>query len=133
MATVTPTLTLSSSDLLSDALSISTTTSITASHTSGLARAAITSTAKGTASGQVTIATAGEFTSPNYLFIKNTAAYHATNNIITLYDDTNSDVEIAYIPGGSFAFLPVFSGNTLKAFASTSGTVVEWMIVGTNA
>tara|TARA_R110002167_G_scaffold252541_1_gene458872 strand:+ start:302 stop:703 length:402 start_codon:yes stop_codon:yes gene_type:complete len=133
MATVTPTLTLSSSDLLSDALSISTTTSITASHTSGLARAAITSTAKGTASGQVTIATAGEFTSPNYLFIKNTAAYHATNNIITLFDDTNSDVEIAYIPGGSFAFLPVFSGNTLKAFASTSGTVVEWMIVGTNA
>jgi hypothetical protein len=133
MATVTPTLTLSSSDLLSDALSISTTTSITASHTSGLARAAITSTAKGTASGQVTIATSGEFTSPNYLFIKNTAAYHATNNIITLFDDTNSDVEIAYIPGGSFAFLPVFSGNTLKAFASTSGTVVEWMIVGTNA
>lgn len=133
MATVTPTLTLSSSDLLSDALSISTTTSITASHTSGLARAAITSTAKGTASGQVTIATAGEFTSPNYLFIKNTAAYHATNNIITLFDDTNSDVEIAYIPGGSFAFLPVLSGNTLKAFASTSGTVVEWMIVGTNA
>ena len=133
MATVTPTLTLSSSDLLSDALSISTTTSITASHTSGLARAAITSTSKGTASGQVTIATAGEFTSPNYLFIKNTAAYHATNNIITLFDDTNSDVEIAYIPGGSFAFLPVFSGNTLKAFASTSGTVVEWMIVGTNA
>ena len=133
MATVTPTLTLSSSDLLSDALSISTTTSITASHTSGLARAAITSTAKGTTSGQVTIATAGEFTSPNYLFIKNTAAYHATNNIITLFDDTNSDVEIAYIPGGSFAFIPVFSGNTLKAFASTSGTVVEWMIVGTNA
>ena len=133
MATVTPTLTLSSSDLLSDALSISTTTSITASHTSGLARAAITSTSKGTASGQVTIATAGEFTSPNYLFIKNTAAYHATNNIITLFDDTNSDVEIAYIPGGSFAFIPVFSGNTLKAFASTSGTVVEWMIVGTNA
>ena len=133
MATVTPTLTLSSSDLLSDALSISTTTSITASHTSGLARAAITSTAKGTASGQVTIATAGDFTSPNYLFIKNTAAYHATNNIITLFDDTNSDVEIAYIPGGSFAFLPVFSGNTLKAFASTSGTVVEWMIFGTNA
>ena len=90
MATVTPTLTLSSSDLLSDALSISTTTSITASHTSGLARAAITSTAKGTASGQVTIATAGEFTSPNYLFIKNTAAYHATNNIITLFDDANA-------------------------------------------
>jgi len=133
MATVTPTLTLSSSDLLSDALSISTTTSITASHTSGLARAAITSTAKGTASGQVTIATAGEFTSPNYLFIKNTAVHHATNNIITLFDDTNSDVEIAYLPGGTFAFLPVFSGNTLKAFASTSGTVVEWMIVGTNA
>ena len=90
MATVTPTLTLSSSDLLSDALSISTTTSITASHTSGLARAAITSTAKGTASGQVTIATSGEFTSPNYLFIKNTAAYHATNNIITLFDEARA-------------------------------------------
>ena len=133
MATVTPTLTLTSTDLLSDALSLTATCSITASHTSGLARAAITSTAKGTASGQVTIATAAEFTSPNYLYIKNTAAYHATNNIITVFDDTNSDVETIYIPGGQFAFVPVFSGNTLKAFASTSGTVVEWMIFGTNA
>ena len=133
MATVTPTLTLTSTDLLSDALSLTATCSITASHTSGLARAAITSTAKGTTDGQVTIATAGEFTSPNYLYIKNTATFHATDNIITVFDDTNSDVETIYIPGGQFAFVPIFSGNTLKAFASTSGTVVEWMVFGTNA
>ena len=57
MATLTPTLTLVSTDLLTAELSLSTNTSVTASHTTGLARAPITSTAVGTASGQVTLYT----------------------------------------------------------------------------
>ena len=53
MATVTAAITLSSAagDLLTDALSLSDSVSITASETTGLARAKLTSTAKGTASG----------------------------------------------------------------------------------
>ena len=62
MATITPTITLTSDagDLITDALSISTNTSITAPHTTGISRETVTSTAKGTASGQVTLYTADD-------------------------------------------------------------------------
>ena len=61
MATVTTKLTLTSANLLSHTLSIASSKSISADHTTGLARAPITSTAKGTASGQVTLYTADDY------------------------------------------------------------------------
>jgi len=132
MATVTQKLTLTSSDLLSQTLNISVSKSVTASHTTGLARKAITSTAKGTASGQVTLATSGEYTSPNYLFIKNTDT--TETDYVSVYADTSSDdPDLFYIPGGGFAIIPLTSGLTLKAYATTSGTIVEYMIFGTEA
>ena len=132
MATVTQKLTLTSSDLLSQTLNISVSKSVTASHTTGLARKAITSTAKGTASGQVTLATSGEYTSPNYIFIKNTDT--TETDYVSVYADTSSDdPDLLYIPGGGFAILPLTSGLTLKAYATTTGTVVEFMIFGTEA
>ena len=132
MATVTQKLTLTSSDLLSQTLNISVSKSVTASHTTGLARKAITSTAKGTASGQVTLATSGEFTSPNYIFIKNTDT--TETDYVSVYADTSSDdPDLFYIPGGGFAIIPLTSGLTLKAYATTSGTIVEYMIFGTEA
>ena len=132
MATVTQKLTLTSSDLLSQTLNISVSKSVTASHTTGLARKAITSTAKGTASGQVTLATSGEYTSPNYLFIKNTNTTETDS--VSVYADTSSDdPDLFYIPGGGFAIIPLTSGLTLKAYATTSGTIVEYMIFGTEA
>ncbi len=132
MATVTQKLTLTSSDLLSQTLNISVSKSVTASHTTGLARKAITSTAKGTASGQVTLATSGEYTSPNYLFIKNTDT--TETDYVSVYADTSSDdPDLLYIPGGGFAIVPLTSGLTLKAYATTTGTIVEFMIFGTEA
>tara|TARA_R100000734_G_C3314082_1_gene105587 strand:+ start:1021 stop:1419 length:399 start_codon:yes stop_codon:yes gene_type:complete len=132
MATVTQKLTLTSSDLLSQTLNISVSKSVTASHTTGLARKAITSTAKGTASGQVTLATSGEYTSPNYLFIKNTDT--TETDYVSVYADTSSDdPDILYIPGGGFAIIPLTSALTLKAYATTTGTIVEFMIFGTEA
>ena len=68
MATTTATLTLSSTDLLSDELALvtsctltKTTTSTGIEDTTGLNRKKITSTAKGTASGQITLYTADDF------------------------------------------------------------------------
>ena len=46
MATLTPTLTLTSTDLLTDSLSLSTTTTFDGSHTTGLSRANIKGTSK---------------------------------------------------------------------------------------
>ena len=62
MATVTGTLTLASTDLLSDAMSFSTQFTHTSTRNStGLAREQVKSTAKGTASGQVTLYTADDY------------------------------------------------------------------------
>ena len=132
MATVKGKITLTSTDLLTDSLEVVVTKSITATHTGGLARAAITSTAKATASGQVTLTTAGEFTSPNYLYVKNTDA--TDTDYITVFDDAASgDPDVMYLAGGDWAFLPIMNGQTFKCYAATSGTVVEWMQFGTNA
>jgi hypothetical protein len=53
MATVTTKLTITSANLLSQTLNITSTSSATATHTTGLARAAVTSTAQGRAGNSI--------------------------------------------------------------------------------
>jgi hypothetical protein len=127
MATLTPTITLSSTDLVTDSLSLSTSTSITASHTTGLARRPITSTAVGTASGQVTLYTGDDFAAIAYLYIKNTDA--TATDYIYVYKDGGTD-NLLKLAGGDWAFLPLIADDTLKAWATTSGTIIEFMVVG---
>ncbi len=132
MATVTSKLTLSSTDLLSQTLNLSVTNSITASGTTGLARNAITSIAKGTSSGQVTLNTAADFTAPAYLYVKNTDI--TSSDHVIVYDATTSGNPILLkLQGGEFAFMPLNNSIDLKAYAVTSGTVVEFMVFGTEA
>ena len=133
MATLNSTLTLASTDITSDTLSLTTTASFTCTHTSGIARKAITSTAIGTASGQVTLDTADEFGSPSIIYIKNTHAYHASNNWIYCYFSGDADGLPIQIAGGQFAYIPLTSDFTLKAYTSTSGTIVEFCVFGTLA
>ena len=131
MATVTAALTLTSSDLLTSSLSVSTSTSATATATSGLSRRPITSTAVGTVSGQVTLYTADDFAAISYVYVKNTDT--TTTDYIYIFDDTTSgDPQILKLAGGDWAFLPTVADKTLKAYASTSGTVIEWMVFGTD-
>ena len=80
MATTTATITINSTDLLTDELSLATTCTLTKTttatgieDTTGLNRKKITSTAKGTASGQITLYTADDFAAIPYLYIKNLA------------------------------------------------------------
>ena len=129
MATLKPTLTLESTDLLTAELSLSTNTSVTASHTTGLARAPIISTAVGTASGQVTLYTGDDYAAIAYLYIKNTDT--TATDYIYVYKDGGTD-NLLQLAGGDFAFLPLIADDTLKAWATTSGTIVEWMVVGTD-
>tara|TARA_R110000824_G_scaffold297376_1_gene485565 strand:+ start:257 stop:658 length:402 start_codon:yes stop_codon:yes gene_type:complete len=133
MATFTPTLTLSSTDVTSDELSFSVSHGVTVANTTGLQRKTITSTAIGTASGQVTVDTADTFASPNYIYIKNTAAYHASDGFIYGYWSGDADGMVLQIPGQHFAYMPTSGDFTLKLYTSTSGTVVEFMVVGTDA
>ena len=95
MATTTATLTINSTDLLTDELSLSTTCTLTQTgtntgveDTTGLNRKKVTSTAKGTASGQVTLYTADDFAAIPYLYIKNLDT--TAGNKIFVYDDTST-------------------------------------------
>ena len=117
------------------ALALSVSNSFTFTHTNGIARKKITSTAIGTASGQVTIDTADEYGSPSVIYIRNTAAYAAdgTGTIYCYFDGDGTDAHEIQIPGGMFAFIPSSSDISLKAYTATSGTIVEFMVLGTQA
>ena len=132
MATTIAQLTLTSSDLLSDTLELTTLASIVAPHTGGLSRSSVTSTAIGTPSGQVTVDTANTFASPNFIYVKNTADFHASNNVVYGYFNGQSGHSLQ-LHGGQFAYIPASGDFTLKFFTSTSGTVIEHMVIGTNA
>ena len=137
MATTTALITISSKDLLSDVLSLSTTSTLTKTttstgieHTTGLARKTITSTAKGTASGQVTLYTADDFAAIPYLYIRNSAT--TAGHKIYVYDDTTSGDPIQFqLDAGDWGFIPMHGDKTYKAYSpGGNDPIVEWMVLG---
>ena len=130
MATVTAAITLTSAvgDLLTDALSLSDSTTVTASHTTGLARKKITATAVHATA--VVLYTADDFAAGPILYIKNT---HGTaSEYIWVYEDTNDRV-ILKMGGGQWALMPLKGDTTMKAYApSGNDPVVEFMVFGTD-
>jgi len=133
MATVTGTLTLASTDLLSDAISFSTQFSHTSTrNATGIAREEVKSTAKGTASGQVTLYTADDYAAIAYLYVKNTSTT-AADKIYIYNDSTSGDPIWMQLAGGDFAFVPMHGDKTLKAYAPNgSDPTMEWMVFGTD-
>jgi hypothetical protein len=136
MATTTATLALSSVDLLSDELALSTTCTLTKTttatgveDTTGLNRKKITSTAKGTASGQVTLYTADDFAAIPYLYIKNLAT--TAGHRIYVYDDTTTGDPIQFqLDAGDWGFIPMHGDKTYSAYASNNPTSIEFMVIG---
>ena len=137
MATTTATITVSSTDLLTDELALTTTATLTQTgtatgitHTTGLARKKVTSTAKGTASGQVTLYTADDFAAIPYLYIKNTAT--TAGHKIYVYDDSTSGDPIQFqLDAGDFGFIPMHGDKTYKAYSPGGNDPdVEWMVMG---
>ena len=114
MATLKPTLSLSSTDATSDALSFSVTDSLTVTDPSvGLSRKTIT-----TADNQELVdeAESGIF----YFYAKNTDA----SNFVVL--QTTASVQYARLSPGEFCFFPVNDGNGLEARADTASCVLEY-------
>ena len=136
MATTTATITLSSVDLLTDELALTTTATLTQTgtatgieDTTGLARAKVISTAKGTASGQVTLYTADDFAAIPYLYIKNLDT--TAGNKIFIYDDTTSGDPLQFqLDAGDWGFIPMHGDKTYKAYATNSPTSIEFMVIG---
>ena len=137
MATTTATLILSSADLLSDELALTTTATLTQTgtatgieHTTGLSRKKVTSTAKDTASGQVTLYTADDFAAIPYLYIKNLAT--TAGHKIYVYDDGSTNDPIQFqLDAGDWAFIPMHGDKTYKAYSpGGNDPTVEFMVMG---
>ena len=81
----------------------------------------------------VKIADKNQFSDPAILYVKNTSNYHNSNNIVYLYYDNHGAENVLEIRGGQFAYMPLVTGNNVWAYTSTADTVVEYMVVGTEA
>ena len=130
MATTTAQLILTSTDLLSDSLSVSAISTLTnAGSSTGLTRKKVISTAKGTASGQVTLYTADDFAAIPYLYVKNLDT--TAGNKIFIYDDTTSGDPLQFqLDAGDWGFIPMHGDKTYKAYATTNPTSIEFMVLG---
>ena len=131
MATTTATITLSSTDLLTDSLSLTSTQTLynNPDFCNGLARKKITSTAIGTTSGQVILYTADDMTpgTTAYIYIKNLST--TSTDYVFVYTGSANILKMA---GGDWALLPWnASDNSLSAWAVTNPTSVEFMVIGT--
>jgi len=115
MATLAPTLTLTSTNASSDTLSISVTDNLTVTAPSvNVARQSIATT------GEFNILTAADNTSISYVYVKNMDS----SNIITLKDDAGNN--FLDLGGGEFAFFPVKGSIGLEATANTAACVLEY-------
>ena len=114
MATLTPTLTLKSTDAFSDVLNFTVTDSLTiTSPSQGLTTQTIT-----TADNQELVddAVSGVF----YFFARNT---DSTNFVIL---QTTASEQYARLSPGEFCFFPVNDGNGLEARADTASIELEY-------
>ena len=114
MATLTPTLTLASTDATSDELSFSVTDSLTVTDPSvGMSRITIT-----TADNQELVdeATSGVF----YFYAKNT---DSTNFVVL---QTTASVQYARLGPSEFCFFPINDGAGLEARADTASCILEY-------
>ena len=95
-----------------------------------MSRKKVTSTAKGTASGQVTLYTADDFAAIPYLYIKNTAT--TAGHKIYVYDDSTSGDPIQFqLDAGDWGFVPMHGDKTYKAYSpGGNDPTVEWMVMG---
>ena len=114
MATLTPTLTLASTDASADALSFSVTDSLTVGAPSaGISRISLVGDAAATA-----IFTDNATTT--YVYVKNTDS----TNHIKLYTDTDRLFGILW--PGEFSFFAIIDAEGLKASANNADCVLEY-------
>ena len=121
-------LNVASGTLTSDSINISVSKNLTVTgHLAGVIK--ITETSK--AGTNELIYTADDFAAIAYLYLKNTDT--TATDYIYVYDDTSTgDPVILKLAGGDFAFLPLNADETLRAYATTGGTILEYALFGTD-
>ena len=128
MATLSAKLTLSTSDLSTNSIAVNLSRSLTVTG-GGINKIKVTATAVGATAS--TVYTADDFAAPAYLYLKNPDT--TATDYIWVYDDTTSGDPVQIkLAGGDWAFVPIAADKTLKAYATTTGTMLEYGIFGTD-
>jgi len=114
MATLTPTLTLSSTDALTDALSITTTDTLAITNPVEFSKKSIA-----TGSAQSVIASNSAF---SYVYLK---VVSSTNDAAWVQVKLGGDVKLK-MRVGEFAFFPLYNAQAITAEAQTAACVMEY-------
>ena len=120
MATLTPTLTLTSTDVTSDQLSFSVTDSlsVTAPHI-GLAKTSVSTTG---ANNIIQPATDGQ---TYYVYVKHTGVDASGSSVTTTLNiELTGDVIIGKLAAGEFMWMPVWGHSLGVQLQASSGTIV---------
>ena len=125
MATVRASLTLNSADVMSSALNLVSTVSLTADAGS-MIRAKVAQTAVN--ANALVVYKADDKLVSAYLYVQNLD--EEQENFIYIYQDTDNDDLVAKIGGGEFAFIPVAVNKTFKCYATKVDTMVEYGVFG---
>ena len=130
MATTTATITISSSDLTGDALSLSTTATLTKAssatgldQTTGVARKFFAS-----AQANTTLIAAADYTAgkAHKVYIKNTS----TNNSEFIKVELGaSNLSLGFLYGGDFMFIPYDGENDIDIDTSDVNMTVEFLVI----
>tara|TARA_R100000458_G_C8274967_1_gene249985 strand:- start:473 stop:844 length:372 start_codon:yes stop_codon:yes gene_type:complete len=123
MATLTPTLTLTSADALSDTLSLSVTDSLTISGKSKRFTVVTSTTA-------AAFLAAADYTD-SYVYLKNKSTTGA--EIIHIRSGGTGDADILSLGAGEFAFFPWSSDEDLNYDAASGTPVLDVLIFQANA
>ena len=116
MATLTPTLKLTSSDVMTDTLSLSTTDSLTISgDVVGISRVALST-------GDLTLLAAASYTK-SYVYLKNPD----TTDSLIFADD--GDQIFCRLAPGEFAFYPTADNTKIQCKSTANTPIVEFMLL----
>ena len=120
MATLTPTLTLTSSDVASDTLSITSTDSLDVTASTNISRKSIA-----TGSAQAVLASNSSF---SYVYMKVVSSSNSASWVqVLLGGDAKMKIRV-----GEFAFFPLYSSQAITAEAQTAACVVEYALFVAN-
>ena len=130
MATTTASITISSGDLTGDALSLSTTATLTKAGTStgldqttGVARKFFASTQANT-----TLISAADYTAGkgHKVYIKNTST---SNSEFIKVELGSSNLSLGFLYGGDFMFIPYDGENDIDIDTSDANMTVEFLVI----
>jgi hypothetical protein len=129
MATLNANISLSSSDIItSSTLQIGVTRALSLDH-GGVQRRKVVATAKGATA--TTLYTADDFAATVYLYIKNLDT--TATDYLWVYDDTTAgEPRILKLAGGDWAWLPLVGDLTIRAYATTNPTDIEFGVFGSD-